>query len=79
MNPYVHPEVLEAYAEGGLLLDIKDQVEAELRENLASLRPEEAAVLGLLEARLKRTLTGALEDSLAAARQMDSKRSKKER
>jgi DNA topoisomerase-1 len=76
---YVHPEVLEAYAEGGLLLDIKDQVEAELRENLASLRPEEAAVLGLLEARLKRTLTDALEDSLAAARQMDSKRSKKER
>jgi DNA topoisomerase-1 len=76
---YVHPEVLEAYAEGGLLLDIKEQVETELRENLASLRPEEAAVLGLLEARLKRTLTGALEDSLAAVRQMDSKRSKKER
>jgi DNA topoisomerase-1 len=76
---YVHPEVLEAYAEGSLLLDIKEQVETELRENLASLRPEEAAVLGLLEARLKRTLTGALEDSLAAVRQMDSKRSKKER
>lgn len=50
-----------------------------LRENLASLRPEEAAVLGLLEARLKRTLTGALEDSLTAVRQMDSKRSKKQR
>jgi DNA topoisomerase-1 len=76
---YVHPELLAAYAEGGLLLDIKDQVETELRENLASLKPEEAAVLGLLEARLKRTLTGALEASLAAVRQMDSKRSKKER
>ena len=65
---YVHPEVLAAYAEGTLLLGIKDRVEAELRDDLASLRPEEAAVLGLLEARLNRTLTDQLEDSLAAVR-----------
>ena len=42
------------------------EVEEELREDLASLRPEEAAVLALLEARLNRTLAGQLEDSLAA-------------
>ena len=65
---YVHPEVLAAYTEGALLLKIKDRVEAELREDLAELRPEEAAVLGLLEARLKRTLADALADSLASKR-----------
>jgi DNA topoisomerase I len=63
---YIHPEVLSAYAEGALLLGMRDQVEAELRDELASLKPEEAAVLGLLEARLNRTLSGQLEDSLAA-------------
>src|SRR3954447_2601307 len=51
---YVHPEVLSCYAEGALRLDVKEQVEAELRENLAALKPEEAAVLSLLEARLSR-------------------------
>lgn len=54
---YVHPEILTAYAEGGLLLELKEQVEEELRDSLASLKPEEAAVLALLEARLTRTLT----------------------
>jgi DNA topoisomerase-1 len=61
---YIHPEVLSAYAEGALLLGARDRVEAELRDDLASLKPEEAAVLGLLEARLNRTLADRLEDSL---------------
>lgn len=65
---YIHPEVLSAYAEGALLLRIKDKVEEELRENLADLRPEEAAVLAMLEARLKRTLEDGLKDSLAAVK-----------
>jgi DNA topoisomerase I len=63
---YVHPEVLSSYAEGALLLEVKDRVEAELRDDLAALKPEEAAVLGLLEARLNRTLTDKLKDSVAA-------------
>jgi DNA topoisomerase I len=63
---YVHPEILDAYAEGQLLLEIKQEVEAEMREGLAALKPEEAAVLGLLESRLDRTLGGQLEESLAA-------------
>ena len=62
---YVHPEILSSYADGGLLLEVKNQVEAELREDLSSLKPEEAAVLGLLEARLNRTLTDKLKDSAA--------------
>ena len=61
---YIHPEVLSAYTEGALLLEIKEQVEAELREDLGALKPEEAAVLALLEARLSRSLGGQLEESL---------------
>ncbi|MBB4040681.1 DNA topoisomerase-1 [Microvirga flocculans] len=53
---YVHPEVFSLYLEGELLLEIKDEIEAELREDLPSLRPEEAAVLTLLKERLSREL-----------------------
>ncbi|MGU3666505.1 DNA topoisomerase IB [Methylobacterium sp. A49B] len=49
---YIHPEVLDCYLEGGLLLQVKDAVESELSADLSDLRPEEAAVLGLLQARL---------------------------
>ncbi|HEX2135475.1 MAG TPA: DNA topoisomerase IB [Microvirga sp.] len=56
---YIHPEVLNCYLEGALLLEIKDEVESELRDRLPSLRPEEAAVLTLLEARIRRDLQKA--------------------
>ncbi|PVE26127.1 DNA topoisomerase I [Microvirga sp. KLBC 81] len=51
---YVHPEVFSCYLEGSLLLEIKEEIETELREDLPSLRPEEAAVLTLLQERLSR-------------------------
>ena len=70
---YIHPEVLNAYTEGQLLLQVKEQVEQELREDLASLRPEEAAVLAMLESRLKRTLEGSLKESLAAVKKRKSR------
>ena len=53
---YVHPEVLNSYLEGSLLEEIKDEVETELREDLDGLKPEEAAVLSLLQRRLTRDL-----------------------
>ncbi|HEX8168099.1 MAG TPA: DNA topoisomerase IB [Beijerinckiaceae bacterium] len=62
---YVHPEVLTSYVEGQLLLEVRQEVEEELREELPHLKPEEAAVLTLLEARLKRTLADKLRDSVA--------------
>jgi DNA topoisomerase I len=71
---YVHPEILNSYAEGSLLLDVKREVEHELREELATLKPEEAAVLSLLEGRLNRTLGDQLEDSLAALQKKPRKR-----
>jgi DNA topoisomerase-1 len=60
--------VLNAYIEGDLALAVKQEVEKELTEDLARLKPEEAAVLAMLEARLKRTLEGALEESLAVVK-----------
>jgi DNA topoisomerase-1 len=53
---YVHPEVLNSYLDGSLVLEIKSQVESELRDKLTGLQPEEAAVLALLRARLKQPL-----------------------
>jgi DNA topoisomerase-1 len=50
----VHPEVFSSYLDGGLLLEIKDEIETELREDLPSLKPEEAAVLTLLQERISR-------------------------
>ncbi|KQP00982.1 DNA topoisomerase IB [Methylobacterium sp. Leaf93] len=49
---YIHPEILDGYLEGALLLQVADAVEDELRTDLTRLKPEEAAVLGLLRARL---------------------------
>jgi DNA topoisomerase-1 len=60
---YVHPEILTTYVEGSLLLEAKARVEAELREDLPRLKPEEAAVLALLQRRLSTTL----KDKLAAS------------
>jgi DNA topoisomerase-1 len=51
---YVHPEVFSSYMDGELLLEIKEEIETELREDLPSLKPEEAAVLTLLQERLSR-------------------------
>jgi DNA topoisomerase-1 len=65
---YVHPEILDAYVSGGLLLQIKEEVEAELQEG-TGLRPDEVAVLSLLEQRLNRTVEQALGDSLVALEQ----------
>ncbi|WP_435019063.1 DNA topoisomerase IB [Tundrisphaera sp. TA3] len=53
---YVHPEVIEAYLDGSMLRTLKTRAEAEIGENLANLRPEEAAVLALLQQRLTRSL-----------------------
>lgn len=56
---YVHPDIFSCYAEGALLLQVKDEVESELREDLSTLKPEEAAVLSLLEGRLNRDISAA--------------------
>ncbi len=64
---YIHPEVVQSYMQGEMLLEVKKQVEGELRDHLGSLKPEEAAVLGLLESRLRRDLKDTLRRAAAAA------------
>jgi DNA topoisomerase-1 len=49
---YVHPEVLNSYIAGKLVLELKEEAESELRGDVQSFKPEEAAVLALLRTRL---------------------------
>jgi DNA topoisomerase I len=49
---YVHPEVLNSYIDGKLVLELKEKAESELRGDVQSFKPEEAAVLALLRSRL---------------------------
>jgi DNA topoisomerase I len=49
---YIHPEVLNSYMDGNVVLELKSKAESELRGAIGSLKPEEAAVLALLRSRL---------------------------
>ncbi|MBO1906710.1 DNA topoisomerase IB [Microvirga sp. 3-52] len=71
---YVHPEVFASYLDGGLLLEIKEEIETELREDLSSLKPEEAAVLALLEQRLSREIEKPAEKTPPRKRRASSGR-----
>lgn len=50
---YVHPEVLAAYLDGSMLRSLEARTRAELSDDLPALRPEEAAVVALLQQRLQ--------------------------
>jgi DNA topoisomerase-1 len=50
---YVHPAVLDAYLDGSLIDVLKQRAEHELTESIKDLRPEEAAVMALLQQRLE--------------------------
>lgn len=50
---YVHPAVLDAYLEGAPLDVMREQTEKKLAEDLHALQPEEAAVLAMLQQRLR--------------------------
>ena len=54
---YIHPEVLLAYLDGSMLATLRQKAEAEISDGLGSLRPEEAAVVALLQQRLSRAAT----------------------
>jgi DNA topoisomerase-1 len=68
---YVHPAILDSYLEGTTLPMLREQAAAELATNLHDLRPEEAAVLAMLEERLARAqepVTNLLAKSIRAVR-----------
>jgi len=50
---YIHPAVLTAYMDGSLMDLLSRRVDRELTRSLKTLPPEEAAVLALLQERLK--------------------------
>jgi DNA topoisomerase-1 len=49
---YIHPAVLDGYLDGSLIKHLKARANRELRESLAGMTPEEAAVMAFLSARL---------------------------
>lgn len=49
---YIHPAILELYAAGSLIERLEQHVEAAAHNELPNLRPEEAAVLAILQQRL---------------------------
>jgi DNA topoisomerase-1 len=53
---YVHPAVLDAYLDGTILTALQQRARQELVEDIHALRPEEAAVLALLQQRLRSAL-----------------------
>jgi DNA topoisomerase-1 len=50
---YVHPAVLDAYMDGTMLHALQVRAQEELANDMHALRPEEAAVLALLQQRLQ--------------------------
>jgi DNA topoisomerase-1 len=50
---YVHPGIIDAYLDGTMLHALQQRAREELVRDLHSLRPEEAAVLALLQQRLQ--------------------------
>jgi DNA topoisomerase-1 len=52
---YVHPVILESYLDGSLVTVLRKNTEREMRNSLKRLQPEEAAVVALLQQRLKAT------------------------
>lgn len=51
---YVHPAIIDSYQDGSMVEVLKQRAEQEIADSLHELRPEEAAVLGLLQQRLAR-------------------------
>jgi DNA topoisomerase-1 len=61
---YIHPEIFAAYAEGALTFELKERIEVELSAGLPGLKPEEAAVLAMLQYRLSTDLKDKLKASV---------------
>jgi DNA topoisomerase I len=49
---YIHPAVIDCYLEGSLVDTLSRAVNREMAESLSELRPEETAVMAILEQQL---------------------------
>ena len=59
---YVHPEIIQSYMDGTMLETLRTRAEREMSDSLDELRPEEAAILALLQQRLARDVELAREN-----------------
>jgi DNA topoisomerase-1 len=50
---YIHPDIINSYMDGSLIETLKQRAEQQLSSRVGKLRPEEGAVLGLLQQRLR--------------------------
>ncbi len=64
---YVHPAIVDSYMEGEMLEMLQLRAEDQLTGSLRRLKPEEAAVLALLQQRLKREAMGRRRPAARAA------------
>jgi DNA topoisomerase-1 len=71
---YVHPEIVSAYLDGGLLLEIQKDIDDQVRDELQTLRPEEAAVLAFLRTRVARDIAANRTPFMAHAAAMPASR-----
>ena len=62
---YIHPAIIDAYMDRSLVATLKERTESELRESLAKLPAEEAAVLALLQQRMERQMESGKKDRKA--------------
>jgi DNA topoisomerase I len=51
---YIHPVVLDAYLDGSMIEALRQRADQAMEESLGDLKPEEAAVMALLQNRLAR-------------------------
>jgi hypothetical protein len=58
---YVHPEVLNSYMDGNLVLELTSKVESELRSDVQSLKPEAAATCVPARPSCERSRTSGVE------------------
>jgi DNA topoisomerase-1 len=53
---YIHPAVMESYMDGSLIETLDQRAKKAMAESLRDLRPEEAAVMAILEQQLNKSL-----------------------
>jgi DNA topoisomerase-1 len=64
---YIHPIIFESYLDGTLVSAFRHSAEREMGKSLSRLRPEEAAVVALLQQRLKMGENDLLRQKLRAS------------
>ena len=75
---YIHPDVVDAYLDGNLLLEVQKDIDKQLSEDMEALRAEEAAVLSFLRARIgglttPGTESGELKTEKVASQSIDDR------